>query len=83
MYANGDTEEMLGRVLEGRDGISVTGAPADQPASWPQHASLLAAPALTLAPPLPLRIFPLGTHCGLRVRGCPQRQRPTRSTASR
>lgn len=28
MYANGDTEDMLGRVLQGRDGISVTGARA-------------------------------------------------------
>ena len=26
MYANGETEEMLGRVLQGRDAISTTGA---------------------------------------------------------
>ena len=26
MYANGETEDMLGRILSGRDGISVTGA---------------------------------------------------------
>jgi aflatoxin B1 aldehyde reductase len=66
MYANGDTEEMLGRVLEGRDGISVTGAraarrPASLAVATARH-SLLAAPALTLAPPLPLRALLLGTH---------------------
>ena len=29
MYANGDTEDMLGRVLEGRDAISVTATKAN------------------------------------------------------